>query len=117
MTVKIARDDNTAQDLRVAAGSARDGKGARRLLLWSWTARLARRPLRSAPWIGRRCVISECGAKIRVDKGGYSGHRFAMPCRSAFHARTKGCDPFIWAGLHRFCMHLLGWGKLSPQTG
>ena len=32
MTVKIARDDNTAQDLRAAAGSVKDGKVARRLL-------------------------------------------------------------------------------------
>lgn len=32
MTVKIACEDNTAQDLRVAAGNVRDGKVARRLL-------------------------------------------------------------------------------------
>ncbi len=32
MTVKIARDDNTTQDLRAAAGSVKDGKVARRLL-------------------------------------------------------------------------------------
>jgi transposase len=32
MTVKITRDDMTAQDLRAAAGSVKDGKVARRLL-------------------------------------------------------------------------------------
>jgi len=32
MTVKIACEDNTAQDLRLAAGNVRDGKVARRLL-------------------------------------------------------------------------------------
>ena len=32
MTVKITRDDLTAQDLRAAAGSVKDGKVARRLL-------------------------------------------------------------------------------------
>jgi len=45
MAAKIARDDNTAQDLREAAGGVKDCKGARR-------------PLRVAPWPGRRCVIA-----------------------------------------------------------
>jgi crotonobetainyl-CoA:carnitine CoA-transferase CaiB-like acyl-CoA transferase len=73
MTVKIAREDNTAQDLRVAAGSVKDGKVARRLLAIALVLDGA----------SRKTASESCG----MDRQTLRDH---CPAGYAQHAREEG---------------------------